>query len=210
MRFVHNKNLLRSVFALSVSCTAISYGAAQSRPVESWLPRWHADELRADLDAIIEHAASREACKRVLEAKLNDSNTSDNLKFIITCESARYGTENLVYWQSDVRNNFEDVAYESKMTVPIAGLTEDVNDITDLTAEQRLTMIELCKTSLVGYLKEYLPEPGSERIQLKQRHANQYAIFIDYQLGAGNYAISYTATCLTNKNYEMKLSVFPH
>jgi len=76
-----------------------------------WLPRKYSDSLSSDLDSIIAHAATRKACMTVLEAKYSDSSAQDNPKFIITCASEQYGTQNLVYWQSDVREDFAGVSY---------------------------------------------------------------------------------------------------
>lgn len=85
----------------------------ESEP-ERWLPARLEESLAIHLEAIIEHASTRRACNTILEAKYSDGSSELNPKFIVTCESEEYGSTNLVYWQTDVEQNFANVLYEAK------------------------------------------------------------------------------------------------
>jgi hypothetical protein len=172
------------------------------------LPQKHAEEFSSVLDAIIEHALTRQACKTVMAAKLNDNYNLANPKFIVSCDSERGGTQNLVYWQSDVTNDFTDVLYEVALPEQSNGGAGQENS--GLSKEQQLAVTSDCKLALRGYLKHELPRIESHQVTIRQANPEQIFAFIDYQEENASFATNYTATCLITAGNEVRLTVFAH
>lgn len=198
----------RSVaFAFCIACSNL--GTAQESAPRIWLPVSHSESLRNDLDAVIAHANTRDACKTVLEAKLNDSSEIANAKFIITCESENYGTQNLVYWRNDVRNEFADVAYLSVEEAEHQRLNSQ-NTLPALTEHEKRMLVDHCKTALRESLEGQLPLIADSDIHFRQRGEDRFAIFLDYKTDSAVLRIANTATCLTDRSANIRLSVFRH
>jgi hypothetical protein len=174
-----------------------------------WLPVRHSESLKNDLDAIIAHATTRDACKTILEAKLNDSSKLTNAKFIITCDSDDYGTQNLVYWREDVRSDFAHVAYISKEEARNQATVSE-NGLPILSESDKTMLVDHCKTALRETLNGILPDLPEAGISFRQRGDDYFAIFMDYASASNILKLNYTATCLTDRAANIKISVFPH
>ena len=203
----HRIGVIAAAFLSLIQLTSPSYG--QQNEAKIWLPVRHSESLKNDLDAIIAHAATRDACKTILEAKLSDSSRLANAKFIITCDSENYGTQNLVYWREDVRNNFVHVAYISKEAALKQAAVND-NGLPSLSESDKTMLVDHCKTALRETLNGVLPALPEAGISFRQRADDYFVIFMDYASTSNILKLNYTATCLTDRTANIRLSVFPH
>ncbi len=185
---------------LSLAATPVS----TQEPTKIWLPIRHAEELRDELEAIIEHATTRDVCTRVIEARLHDASNEDDPKFIITCRSADYGTQNLVYWQHDVEDGFADVAYAEILPSQVEEETVYL-----FTEEEKSMLLDRCKTALSDSLEGQHQAIPAEAIRIQERHADQLAIFIEFHRSDIDTATPYLATCLSRADRSVRLAIFP-
>ena len=181
---------------------------AESEP-ELWLPARLEDALTIHLEAIIEHASTRRACNTILEAKYSDSSSETNPKFIVTCESREYGSTNLVYWQTDVEQNFANVLYEAKAELQSEAPKKSAVDLAFTESEQH-AMLQACQQSFTDNYRDNLPGLGEARVDMKLRANNTLAIFMDYPAGHSATESAFTATCLISPGREPRLDVFSH
>lgn len=195
------------ILALVFCIATLINGTAQEFAPNIWLPVRHSESLKTDLDAVIAHAITRAACKTVLEAKLSDSSDIANAKFIITCDSENYGTQNLVYWRDDVRNNFVNVAYLSIEEAEIQQFNNE-NTMTAISDNEKRLLVDHCKTALRESLAGKLPIIEDADIHFRQRGENRFAIFIDYETSSAVLKLTNTATCLANRSATLSMNVF--
>lgn len=207
---LHTVLLLLLWIALCVFATPgqAAEGEAGNEP-ELWLPMRLEESLSIHLEAIIEHAGTRRACATILEAKVSDSSSELNPKFIVTCESEEYGSTNLVYWKSDVDQGFANVRYEAKDD-PIAD-AEKIDEV-DLafTESEQLAMLDSCQQSFSDSYRENLSSLGEAVIKMKLRANNVLAIFMDYPISTSAAGSTLTATCLVSPGTPARLNVFSH
>ncbi|NKB31505.1 MAG: hypothetical protein GKR91_00185 [Pseudomonadales bacterium] len=196
-----------ALLALVLGVTSNTF--AQDSSPKIWLPVRHSESLKNDLDTVIVHAASRAACITIIEAKLSDSSAIDNAKFIITCESDTYGTQNLVYWRRDVRENFVNVAYLSKEEA-LARQAQNEDGTPLMPESDKIMLIDHCKTALRETLDGNLPPMSEGDVHFRQRGENRFVIFMDYSNDSAILELNYTATCITDREANISLNVFPH
>lgn len=204
---LHTVITLALWIALCVFATPGQGAEGEESEPERWLPARLQESLAIHLEAIIEHASTRRACNTILEAKYSDSSSELNPKFIVTCESDEYGSTNLVYWQSDVEQNFANVLYEAKDD-PLAE-ERRVNEVDLAFSESEQQAMQLaCQQAFTDNYRDSLPGLGEARIELKLRANNILAIYMDYPAGRTATASAFTATCLITPGTKPRLDVF--
>ena len=207
----------RSTVSLtSLLCCCLLYGfqatlafapapvRAQEAEPKIWLPLRHADALNEEMAAIIDHAATRAGCEAVLEARVQDNSPSDNPKFIITCRSGESETLNLVYWLSDVANDFADVAYPEARQLAAEAAAAAMFD-----AELRLALVDACKSALRSSMNGELPAIDGDKIQFRERSSSVIAIYMEFRRNLGAGTTPYLATCLGSPDLSVRLAVNP-
>lgn len=204
---LHTVITLTLWIALCVFATPGQGAEGEPNGPERWLPARLEESLAIHLEAIIEHASTRRACNTILEAKYSDSSSEQNPKFIVTCDSEEYGSTNLVYWQTDVEQNFANVRYEAKND-PLAD-AERINEI-DLafSKSEQQDMLLACQQAFSDNYRDHLPGLGEALVEMKLRANNTLAIYLDYPAGGATTSSAFTATCLITPGKKPRLDVF--
>jgi len=193
--------------ALCVFATPGQGAEGEESEPERWLPARLEESLAIHLEAIIEHASTRRACNTILEAKYSDGSSELNPKFIVTCESEEYGSTNLVYWQTDVEQNFANVLYEAKDDLHADEQQINEIDLAFSESEQQ-DMLLACQQAFTDNYRDNLPGLGQARIEMKLRANNTLVIYMDYPAGKTITASAFTATCLITPGTQPRLDVF--
>lgn len=176
---------------------------------EVWLPLTHDESFEHSIKEIVTHASTRQGCIKVLEAKLSDNSEQSNPKFIITCADKNNNTVNLVYWQSDVDNQFSQVNYPEQQEIETLAVDEQERLRLLKIRTENTDLISQCRQELALKLQDQQLYYTDNNIHVTQRAEQPATVHIDYSADLSRHSPLYTATCRRSITGSTQLSIFP-
>ncbi len=173
-----------------------------------WLPKTLAEPYSESLSIAAAYILTREGCDSLLEAKLSETSSTENPKFILTCADKSNGTANFVYWLSDIDNGFAGDRYPEKSQDE-----ESAQTLSEFEAQLKLLsdnsqLIAACKLKLQELLGDREIIMAQDDIVVRQRGEQPANIHLNYQVGAGSYAPEFNAICRRDSFEAINLRVF--
>lgn len=198
--------------AIYLSCFCAAYwGTAFAADANNpgWLPLKLSETLSNSLTQVSEHVLTRQGCESLIEAKVSENTDRENPKFIITCTNRQNQTLSFIYWQSDVENSFNTISYPEKTLDQSLDEEELFLLAQRKIREDNSHLITACQDSLIQQLSPRQLVLNQENIHITQRGELPAVVNMDYQVGEGEFAPKFTATCRRNSSEALGLSIFP-
>ncbi|MFT4863175.1 MAG: hypothetical protein ACI95C_002404 [Pseudohongiellaceae bacterium] len=173
-----------------------------------WLPKTLAEPYSESLSIAATYILTREGCDSLLEAKLSENSSIENPKFILTCAGKSNVTANFVYWLSDINSGFAGERYPEKIQNE-----ESARALSKYEAQLKLSsdnsqLIAACKLKLQELLgdREIIMTP--DEVEISQRGDQPVSVNLNYHVGTGSYAPTFSAICRRDSFDAINLRVF--